>query len=64
MFYASYIPKLARNHPNVTETTDPKEKAAKLTVQTSRISAMGLGAGALGGFIQMGISIGRLIVKR
>lgn len=43
---------------------DPKEKAAKLTVQTSRISAMGLGAGALGGFIQMGISIGRLIVKR
>ncbi|KAH8551291.1 autophagy-related protein 22-like protein [Umbelopsis sp. PMI_123] len=57
---SNYLPKLARNHPNVTSATDPSDRARKLTLQTSRISLLGLSCGALGGFAQMGIGIGVL----
>jgi hypothetical protein len=58
VFYASYLPKLARNTPSVLEETDPAERAKKLTLQTSNLSISAYVAGYVGGFIQMGLSIG------
>ncbi|KAJ2956797.1 hypothetical protein NQZ79_g7387 [Umbelopsis isabellina] len=60
VFYASYIPKLARNTPHVQEETDPVAKAKKLTLQTSNLSLSAYAAGYIGGFIQMGLAIGIL----
>ncbi|KAM3582692.1 Autophagy protein 22 [Umbelopsis sp. WA50703] len=57
VFYASYLPKLARNTPSVLEETDPAERAKKLTLQTSNLSISAYVAGYVGGFIQMGLSI-------
>ncbi|KAG2181723.1 hypothetical protein INT44_008538 [Umbelopsis vinacea] len=64
VFYASYLPKLARNAPEVTSATDPVDKARKLTLRTSRISLMGLCCGGAGGFVQMGIGIGVLYAMK
>ncbi|KAG2171251.1 hypothetical protein INT43_004105 [Umbelopsis isabellina] len=58
VFYASYLPKLARNTPSVREEKDPVERAKKLTLQTSNLSLSGFTAGYVGGLIQMGLSIG------
>lgn len=59
VFYASYLPKLARNTPSVREEKDPIERAKKLTLQTSNLSLSGFTAGYVGGLIQMGLSIGK-----
>lgn len=58
VFYASYIPKLARNTPHVQEETDPVARAKKLTLQTTNLSLSAYAAGYLGATVQMGISIG------
>lgn len=58
VFYASYLPKLARNTPFVRDEKDPNERAKKLTLQTSNLSLSGYTAGYVGGMIQMGLSIG------
>jgi UMF1 family MFS transporter len=58
VFYTSYIPKLARNHPEVLNASSAKEKLEKLTFRTSRISVFGSATGFLGGFIQMLIAVG------
>ncbi|KAG2177346.1 hypothetical protein INT43_008003 [Umbelopsis isabellina] len=60
VFYASYIPKLARNTPHVQEETDPIAKAKKLTLQTTNLSLNAYAAGYSGATVQMGLSIGIL----
>jgi UMF1 family MFS transporter len=58
VFYTSYIPKLARNHPEVLNAATPEEKIERLSFRTSRISIFGSATGFLGGFIQMLIAVG------
>ncbi|KAG2177345.1 hypothetical protein INT43_008002 [Umbelopsis isabellina] len=60
VFYTSYIPKLARNHPEVLNASTVSEKLEKLTFRTSRISIFGSASGFFGGFIQMLIAVGIL----
>lgn len=58
VFYTSYIPKLARNHPEVLNASSTSEKLERLTFRTSRISIFGSAFGFFGGFIQMLIGVG------
>jgi hypothetical protein len=58
VFYASYIPKLARNHPDVLNATTEQEREEKLVFRTSRISIFGNAFGFLGGFVQMLLGVG------
>ncbi|KAJ2956798.1 hypothetical protein NQZ79_g7388 [Umbelopsis isabellina] len=60
VFYTSYIPKLARNHPEVLNASSTSEKLERLTFRTSRISIFGSAFGFFGGFIQMLIGVGVL----
>lgn len=59
VFYTSYIPKLARNHPDVLNAVTPEDRIEKLTFRTSRISIFGSATGFFGGFIQMLIAVGK-----
>ncbi|KAH8551293.1 autophagy-related protein 22-like protein [Umbelopsis sp. PMI_123] len=61
VFYASYIPKLARNHPDVLNATTEQEREEKMAFRTSRISIFGNTFGVFGGFIQMVIGVGILL---
>lgn len=61
VFYTSYIPKLARNYPEVLNASSVSEKLDKLTFRTSRISIFGSAAGFFGGFLQMLVAVGMYI---
>ncbi|KAI9288578.1 autophagy-related protein 22-like protein [Umbelopsis sp. AD052] len=61
VFYVSYIPKLARNHPEVLAATTEEEKDEKMVFRTSRISIFGNAFGFFGGFIQMILGVGVLL---
>ncbi|KAH8551292.1 autophagy-related protein 22-like protein [Umbelopsis sp. PMI_123] len=61
VFNAGYLPKLARNHPDVLNATTEQERGEKLVFRTSRISIFGSAFGFFGGFVQMIIGVGILL---
>jgi hypothetical protein len=61
VFNAGYLPKLARNHPDVLNATTEQEREEKLVFRTSRISIFGSAFGFFGGFVQMIIGVGKQI---